>query len=57
MVLGIFAGSDFGRSSAWAWSLAGVRGRTDHLPLAPFLGARAVFAILAGGPVRQPWLS
>jgi prepilin signal peptidase PulO-like enzyme (type II secretory pathway) len=33
-----------------------VRGRTDHLPLAPFLGAGAVFAILAGGPVLRLWL-
>lgn len=56
VVLGIFAGFVFGAVIGVGLVVAGVRGRTDPLPLAPFLSAGAVFAIMAGGPVLRLWL-
>ena len=56
VVLGIFAGFVFGAVIGVGLVMAGVRGRKDPLPLAPYLSAGAVFAIMAGGPVLRLWL-
>ena len=56
VVLGLFLGFLLGSVVGIALLVAGVRGRKDHLPFAPFLATGAVLAVLVGQPVLDWYL-
>ncbi len=56
VALGLFLGFLLGSIVGLGLLVAGVRGRKDHLPFAPFLAAGAVLAVLAGRPLLDWYL-
>jgi leader peptidase (prepilin peptidase)/N-methyltransferase len=56
VALGLFLGFLLGSVVGLGLLVAGVRGRKDHLPFAPFLAAGAVLAVLAGRPLLDWYL-
>jgi leader peptidase (prepilin peptidase)/N-methyltransferase len=51
VLLGLLLGFVLGSVVGLGLLAAGVRGRKDHLPFAPFLAAGAVMAVLVGRPL------